>query len=76
MSYEYKTILRRENHDFDYFKNKWNSKMSGIIAIPKDGKSEIYVADINNKTGEVIITDIATDKFKKQTIDLLKLKIN
>lgn len=75
MSYEYKTILRRENHDFDYYKNRWNSRTSGVLAINKSGEAT-NVAMINNNTGTIFITDEATAIFSKKTIQALKTKLS
>lgn len=79
MAYEYKTVLRRENHEFDVFKNRWNSRTSGIIAFDKKAQGFdkiIDVGEINNKTGSVTFTVNATELFKKTTLDILKKILN
>ncbi len=70
MAYIWKTILRRENHEFILCKNRHNSKTSFIIAFPKGKNSERTIGTVNNKTNIVVIND--AHGFKEKTISDLK----
>lgn len=77
MSYSYKTVLRRENYDFDVYKNKYNSRLSGIIAINRhDHNVVIDVGFMDNKTHTVSITDKAENYFQPSTIHALRKNLS
>lgn len=66
MSYVYKTILKAENHDFDYFKNRHNSLFSGVIAIDRKSGETDHVCRVDNRTGDIVFS-IDCKKFKAST---------
>lgn len=71
MAHTWKKVLRRENHDFVFCKNRHNSKTSFIIAFPKgDGNTEIRVGNVDNKTNAFTLNE--GHGFKEKTIADLK----
>lgn len=70
MSFIYKTILRAENKDFDYVKNRHNSRLSSVIAIDRKTREGCdHVCRLDNRTGEVAFID--HNRFKSSTINKL-----
>lgn len=70
MAFMYKTILRSENHVFDWTQNRFNSKKSSVIAFPKGGEGpQVWVCEMDNKTGKV---DFKETTFKKSTLDRIQ----
>lgn len=70
MSFIYRTILRAENKDFDYFKNRHNSLFSGVIAVDRKSGVADHVCRIDNRTGDIVFSNEA---YKFSVLTLTKL---